>query len=203
MRSKVLVIPDIHGKIELLEKILDKHGNVERVIQIGDLANCVLADKDGDVKCIELAKKFGIECLIGNHEHPYFGGVRFSGFYPVPEVKEAVLSVDWKVATTVGDTLLTHAGVHLFMESRFDSAKDAADKLNALWKENPRDPVFNGISDARRGYDAYGGVLWRDFSEFVTQKFPQVFGHTKKDSVRMIGKAICIDCEQPFIMYLV
>lgn len=202
MFGKVLVIPDIHGKVGLLKDMLAEHGgNAERVIQIGDLANCVLYDKAGDVECIRVAKEHNIECLIGNHEHPYFGGTKFHGFCEVPEVRDAVRSIKYRVATTVGDVLLTHAGVHLFLESKFESAKDAADKLNALWEENPTDPVFNWISDVRYGRDAYGGVLWRDFSEMVTQKFPQVFGHTKRDSVRMEGKAICIDCEKPFIMF--
>ncbi len=203
---KTLIIPDIHGKVDLLEEILKEHGpSSNRIIQLGDLANCVASSRDGDIECLkifaELQNERGssprsVEVLIGNHEAPYFGDSqpKFSGFWNLPEVREAIRKIEWKVATTVGNTLVTHAGLHPVWETQ------TAEELNHLWRFDPSNGIFRNIPISRGGRTEYGGIFWHDYNDPTAQNFPQIFGHTKGPSIRTNGNATCIDCEQAFII---
>lgn len=200
-KKKVLIIPDIHGKTSLLQSMLDDHKDADRIIQLGDLANCVYGSQYDDLNCIHLAKEHNIEVLVGNHEHPYWGGPKFYGYGFIPEIREELLKgLNIHVATVVGSTLITHAGLHPAIGSQFANADQAACLINSVWHKTPTSMLFSAIGYNRGGSDRYGGILWRDYSERVTQKYPQVFGHTKDKTIRIRGNAVCIDCEAPYIM---
>jgi hypothetical protein len=206
---KTLVIPDIHGKPKLLRSMLDN--DADRIVQIGDLANCVYQDRDGDLECLELALELqnstNFELLVGNHEHPYFGGGRFSGFASIPEIKEAIKRLNWKAATVVGDALVTHAGVAPRVLRNYNASimpHILMDEINSLWRSNPRMPIFENTGYLRGGRVPVGGILWRDISEPIDTRFNQIFGHSKGKDFRYGPTKnytwVCIDCEKPYIV---
>ncbi len=198
--TKTLIIPDIHGDSDLLSQMIATHSTAERIISIGDLANCVYSSARGDVECLSIARAFNIEMLVGNHEYPYFGGGRFAGFANVPEVKDAIRALDWKVATTVGDILLTHAGISFALMSFNPDVEKIATILNAEFAINPCADIFSACGPQRGGYAKSGGILWADYDEPKDQSIRQIFGHTQGDSVRVDGNSTCIDCKLPYII---
>jgi hypothetical protein len=135
--------------------------------------------------------------LVGNHEHPYFDGPPFSGFWPDPQVARKLLELNDRdilaPSYNASGTLLTHAGVHAAWG--FKSAAEANEYLNAWWDDDPRAEAFSKIGRSRGGWSrsTYGGVLWCDWSELKPAAFPQIVGHTVGDNIRQLGNVICLD----------
>lgn len=192
---RYFVVPDLHGRMSLASGLLFEAGLIDergvrvsrddvRVVQLGDLANCCAGDRDRDLALLRKARAWFDVILVGNHEHPYFGGPRFNGFFPLNEVEQAIRNLSWRPAYAVGGTLLTHAGVTPGWFKGFGGndlgAADAEAILNAAWKANPaRSPFFATISYARGGYAKNGGVIWSDWNrERRDYRFSQVHGHT-------------------------
>lgn len=185
---KTFVIPDLHGRYELLEALYEVTGIPRapedratydiRTVQLGDLANCVSEDISRDVTTLERSRTLIDVRLVGNHEHPYFGGPRFGGFWRDPAVATALLRLNWQAALAVGDTLLTHAGVPIGFLPEMP-VPELAELLNQAWREDPTHPWFRQIGRSRFGDADYGGVLWRDdIEDQLDWSFNQVYGHT-------------------------
>lgn len=201
-----LAIADIHGNIDALVGLLSQegviNGNRERIdrestiIQIGDLCNSVASSVGGDRACLDEVERWLDVYLVGNHEHSYFGGPRFAGFWPVPEIGHKLQLLNslgkMQAAYAVDDILITHAGVIrdavLDEDHEPGTAEDWAVALNDLWQQNTIHPIFSTIGKQRGGAARYGGVLWSDFGEAKSQNFPQIFGHTIGDTVRLKRK---------------
>lgn len=161
---------------------LDQRRLDVQVIQLGDLVNCVPADRDIDLKTLHYAPDWFDVVLVGNHEHPYYGGHPFLGFFSIPEVKEALLRIDVQPCALVGTTLLTHAGVAGRFDLPAETAAEAADAIRYRWgQDRARDPLFSGVGRARGGSASCGGLLWSDWSEARDHRFDQIHGHTPLD----------------------
>lgn len=187
---RTLVVPDLHGRFLLGRGLLEQEGVLDpednfcrvrdtevRVVQLGDLANCVPADRDGDLALLRRAGSWFDVLLVGNHEYPYLGGTSFSGFFPLMEVEQAVRNLSWRAAYAVGETLVTHAGVSAgFLPDL--PACEIADLLNSAWLTKPRHPWFSQCGVGRGGSALHGSVLWRDDSESLDVGLSQVYGHT-------------------------
>jgi len=220
----VFVISDVHGNYDGLlsaleeKKIIDKHGNRQlarkhTVISIGDLANCVESNVDGDAACLSLVGPVIDKLIIGNHEMPYLDNSNeFNGFYWYPEICHMILGL-LKEEKIIGSflrdkTLITHAGVSrrilsvaMKVEEVHENIKNHFDarNWNSVW--------FSSVGRARGGRNNCGGILWCDFEEeFMPTSFPQIVGHTPR-CVRMKGNSICIDVggqkeqnKKPFIL---
>lgn len=191
---KTFVVGDVHGKPDLVEclltdaGVLDVEGNRVpgvRSIQVGDLANCVADDRDGDLECLDRAASWFDVVLVGNHEHPYFGGPAFSGFRHLPEVAERLRLLElagvYQPAALVGETLITHAGAT--PDWGWESAEEAYDAIAAAWLESPNALVFSRIGQYRGGGHMLGGILWSDIREPKSGEFRQVIGHTPLDEL--------------------
>jgi hypothetical protein len=213
---KTLIIPDIHGHYDTLKSLLREAGVLDnqnhrvdgwRVIQIGDLANCVHSDINGDVECLKTVGDWIDTMLIGNHEHGHFGGPTFGGFYPAPEVRTILNSIDRMghlapaalVDSSEGEILVTHAG---YVPSEgIESAVDGFNYAVEKWIEDKRHPLFSAIGTERGGWNQFGGILWSDWSEAKAHEFNQILGHTpqkkgvQKREYSSTGKwSINIDC---------
>ena len=106
-RVIAFVTPDAHGNRALVEGLLLQadvlaHGSGDRLVrdrsirsvQLGDLCNCVAASAADELACLAAAREWFDVVLIGNHEHPYFGGPRFAGFWRCREVGEELRKLD-------------------------------------------------------------------------------------------------------------
>lgn len=197
------VIPDIHGDLGILYGLLHSQGIVNRsweridkettVVQLGDLAHCVSASTTGDEACLGKTEEWFDVYLIGNHEHPYFGGPRFNGFWLNPVIGHKLQLLNGigliKAAHAVDGILLTHAGViegaTLDNDIGPGTSEEWASVLNDLWQRNTIHPIFSTIGESRGGSARNGGILWSDFSEPKHDGFPQIVGHTVDEKVRL------------------
>jgi len=211
---RTFVVPDAHGKLGLVHRLLREQGilgdNASRVdrettvVQLGDLCNCVPESVDDDLRCLDRAPEWFDVYLVGNHEHPYLGGPRFSGFYSDPEIAHRLKLLYSKgllqAAYAADGILVTHAGVGAAWQRSLDrrTAAGAASRLNKLWRARPTAELFGCIGRSRGGSSPTGGILWADWSEPKSDAFSQIVGHTVGDQPRWQkhaeGKfAVCID----------
>ena len=139
------VFGDIHGKPESLRRLLLAAGVINDegnrvaavhpegvlsecyVISIGDLANAVREDVNGDEECLMLGEKWCDLLIMGNHESGYlFDNMGFNGFTKMPHLASLYRSLFLRgkvhPAALVGNTLITHAGV--VEEFQFLTARD-------------------------------------------------------------------------------
>lgn len=218
--SAYFVVPDAHGNGHLVRALLEQEGIIEqdftlggrlicalrvkgpsevRVVQLGDLANCVAVSINDDLDALDMVLSGLIDTmLVGNHEHPFFDGPPFSGFWPDPQVRRRLLDLNDRdliaPSYNAAGVLLTHAGVHKAWG--FKSASEANRYLNEWWDDNPTAPAFSLIGPSRSGgwsRSRYGGILWCDWSELDPAPFPQIVGHTVGDDVRRNGETVCLD----------
>lgn len=201
--SDVFCVPDVHGDYRILAALLQEQSIIDSswercnqdamVVQLGDLGNCVPESVTVDQACLEHAEDWFDVYLIGNHEHPYFGGPRFSGFWSDSAIGHKLQLLNSigliQAAHVVDDILITHAGViegaTLDNDVGPGTAQEWADALNDLWQRNTIHPIFSTIGKSRGGQAEGGGILWSDFSEPKHEGFPQIVGHTVDDGVRL------------------
>lgn len=209
--TDVFVIADAHGRHDLVRGLLRQEGLLNgrdvldrtgpKVVQIGDLCNCVSSSIDADRECLKRAPDWFDVYLVGNHEHPYFDGPAFSGFWRDPEIRELLLRYAarglMRPCLAVGDILVTHAGLTSRWGGLVETAAEAEDWLTKEWESRRTALVFSAISRTRGGFDRSGGVLWADWSEPKRMAFSQLVGHTAGDEIRSRGRsqhrAVCID----------
>jgi hypothetical protein len=215
---KTLIIPDIHGHYETLKGLLREAGVLDhqnhrvdgwRVIQLGDLANCVSENVRGDLACLKTVGDWIDEMLPGNHELPYFmpEGQRYSlgsfgGYHYYPDVAMQLNRIEREgylvPAALVGDVLVTHAG---YVPSEgIESAQDGFDYAVKKWSEDKKHPLFTQVGRSRYGNARFGGILWSDWSEQKAHEFNQIVGHTpqskgvQRRDYATGNWSLCIDC---------
>lgn len=198
--TRTFVVGDIHGRIHSLEKLLQRAGVIskkgkrkttDRVVSVGDLANAVLQDINGDEECLKVAPEWFDVLLVGNHESGYVvPGMGFGGYYEAPHLKSLYNAYvrDGLVqpAMAIGNTLISHAGV--VKEYEFESASEALQEIHTIWDDRNSEPdtgitgkrafLLRGVGRARGGYMSYGGFLWSHWPEPKNSNFNQVVGHT-------------------------
>jgi Calcineurin-like phosphoesterase len=140
------VIPDLHGRPEMLRSLLRSVGLIDAfgqridpgisVVSIGDLCNGVLKSIDGDEQSLLLAQDWIDLFILGNHEAGYlFPNLGFNGFVSSPPLQSLYRSLHRKgkivPAVLIGETLLTHAGVQEYYA--FKDAVEAYENIMDVW----------------------------------------------------------------------
>lgn len=220
--KNTFVIPDIHGRIGSLRRLLRAAGVIDDndrrilggedvVVSVGDLLNGTLEDENNDLETLNTAlNNDWIDIyLMGNHESGYlFDDMGFGGYYASPPLKSQYnrlyRSELIHPAYVVGDTLITHAGVHAWIN--FATAQDAYEGIMDAWRNYaeyesawteeganphtfsftyeresvviPKTLVINGVPAKRGGGLPFGGIQWSDWSEPKNKNFSQIMGHT-------------------------
>lgn len=210
--TESFIVPDAHGNWRLVLGLLEQEGLVENgyvdvrrirkevpVIQLGDFGNCVTGSINDDLEALRLVGPIVDLMLVGNHEHPYFGGPRFDGFAHYDELRRALLRLNdldlIRAAHEVDGILLTHAGVtgdadaiDKWYGGGENKAAEMAHGLNTLWRNGDfGHGMFSAIGRSRGGLNALGSILWSDWSEPKCTLFPQIFGHTVGKTWRVGG----------------
>lgn len=188
----VFVISDVHGKYYLIKALLEKAGVKERSgisVQLGDLGHHgTTVDPHADQRCFHLLRDGVIDVgLWGNHDRAIVDRKHvFSGYSPgtaqvlLELVDELERKRRLKMAYAAHGWLITHAGLHPQYESIVTGQHGDVEGV-AGWLNNPDNygsQVHNAISWTRGGGSAYGGILWRDIEEPLSDAVPQVFGHS-------------------------
>lgn len=187
----LLIIPDIHTKVDLAQRIIDKHINeVDQVILLGDYVDEWNDNAAIMLHTLEYVGKWQqnnkIVLLCGNHEAAYMHPrMRCSGW---DEAKQWAwdLSIHLKKFDPKGfathwyadDLLLTHAGL---AEGR--DLISQVDKLGSF--------IQNNIYHVDLDYHFRDGGL-NDIGSIITsrpqyntpsRKYKQIFGHTPQKKV--------------------
>lgn len=221
--TDTFVLPDAHGNAHVLRSLLEREGIIEQdwnldrslavatrvktrgeveVVQIGDLANCVRESVREDCDALDLVTSGLIDVmLVGNHEHPYFGGPRFGGYYPDVRVSDRLRRLNQrgglKAAHAVGDVLISHAGLTSYWLREFGAwemtAEEIAEYTNRTWQSDSQAMIFSAIGRRRWGGEREGGILWSDWDETKPRHLRQIVGHTVGREVRRKAGATCID----------
>lgn len=207
--SKVLVVPDSHLKIEVIENglALAKKYRADTIILLGDYFDDWHAVPRQyhdmiDYLKILLRTNPNVIPLLGNHELSYMSEFRASGFNKhVAKELEAMLNNDMRFlyAVAIDGVLYTHAGVcmqwlrnnkiitqnDLRLKLPTKSGADLLeDKIN-----NASVLAFSMVGPARGGYN-YPSPLWADLTELIADPAPvkQVVGHTPIKQIENIGR---------------
>ena len=163
------------------------------VVHVGDNGDYYWGTELRDQRAWEVLPQHLDEMLIGNHEAAAMFGHQLGGFSPPNKVTMQIMENLYitgklKFATSHNGFLITHAGVHpMFEEMLPDDPVEAADCLNS-YKLDPNNPILSFCGSYRGGCDRFGGILWRDVSEAISDKWPQIFGHSRMESVTVISK---------------
>jgi hypothetical protein len=207
VETATLIIPDIHHKVELAERILDKHPRLPAIF-LGDYFDDFHdTPADMETTCRWLQRKTAEKrhtFLLGNHCFAYISyelGVRWGYCSGWALAKQQVFHEYFR-----GDTflkagkwmvqcqgwLISHAGV----TREIFPAGEIMD-----WARTAERALTEGVMHAaflagreRGGPAKYGGILWCDWNAFEPVKdVPQIVGHTPAADVRYKGNSVCLD----------
>jgi len=195
---KTLVIPDIHHKHKVVQRILEKN-LADKVVFLGDWFDD-WDDTAEDAKATAEYLKSIIDTpnyvfLFGNHDVPYF--VRSietlcsGNTLAKHQAINAVLTQeDWwkfRLVEVVDGWTLSHAG---FRHRNLMVADTALMDL----RKGIIHPLFQA-GEYRGGFLKFGGCTWLDWNgEFKpVPGLPQIVGHTLAPEVRQRGENYCID----------
>lgn len=190
---KTLIVGDIHGHIESVEKALATDYNV---LFIGDYLDSFTR---GPVECVATLKVVlnainqdpdRVQGLIGNHELSYFDPkYRCSGYNKMTQKILHSESIDFtplKKYTYVGDFLVSHAGV----------SQNLLNWLHISLEEYLEIKDFDQVGWFRGGQSPVGGLFWCDWNrEFtpLTDGPKQIVGHTHHNRIKAKEGNYCID----------
>lgn len=209
-----LILPDLHGRVEVLEAILEDAGSVDDVVSVGDLIHGGPNTIKSDQAILRMAEDLIDVIVMGNHEQAFLGGARFRGCDSAATIAPTLMELEadgiLREVHLVGPYLITHAGLGITQVTYDPTEDDGLDVYDQLCDiaASPRalkfseyaasdsyGRVFLACGRARGGRDGYGGVTWRDDSEPLLD-IPQVYGHTPH-GVAWHGEShtqVCIDC---------
>lgn len=204
------VVPDVHGRWTAVEMLLKKaveqarlRGQDYQIVSIGDLCNGTEIDQDNDSECLLKGQDIFTKLIMGNHESGYiFPNMGFGGYYEAPHVASMYRRLFHQgfvvPCLRLGNTLLSHAGVHAYFD--FEDAEDAEAAIQDVWEnynryrddmtekfcftvdrqgiEIPKALLLDGVTKTRKGSSPIGGLIWADWSEPKNIRFSQVMGHT-------------------------
>lgn len=212
--SRVLVVPDSHLKIEVIENgiALAKKHRADTIVLLGDYFD----DWDSvprqyhdmiDYLKILLRTTPNVIPLIGNHEFSYMTTFHCSGYNrSVAKELEDMLNNDMRFlyAAAIDGVLYTHAGVCMqwLRNNKIITQNDlrlklptksGADLLESKINEAPA-RVFADVGPARGGY-THPSPIWADLTEAIADPVPvkQVVGHTPVKQIENIGRIWFVD----------
>lgn len=191
---------------------LDERDESVHFIQLGDTVSLGYGEREARF-CRWLFETVGVdEALIGNHELPAVWwdpeAVMFRGWHDLDELDdERAAGYDWpvgrdreavrlvrerfarggyRVATAVGDWLVTHAGLAAVHEQEHDlvgaSAREASDYLNGLFDACMAERRSSPVIEDRTPHA--GGIAWLRHEHLAAEydraavTRPQVIGHS-------------------------
>jgi hypothetical protein len=199
----VLVVPDVHLKMEKLDRILNLWGDRGEVVFLGDFFDDFDDTPGINAKMAEVLRDRILPnplhtVLAGNHDlnyHPLCqDALRCSGFEreKLRAVREVLNEEDWgrfRWATAIDGHLISHAGLHPQLAPALTSCRGGDDVGGISEWINDRCEAALKVGDdteplLRAGYSRYGlqpvgGIIWMDVREYLClEGIPQIFGHT-------------------------
>lgn len=193
-----IVVGDLHGKIDKLEKIL-KEFNGELFYFVGDYLDSFDESIDNQLEVLGIVMNLAAEnkavSLLGNHELSYFSPKYLATGYK----SETHLKLKEKFYFNFMLTTLLSVGRDEYIKYlNFPLSNEgfliSHAGFSKTWVDSSLEDFV--IGRARGGSAVCGGPLWCDFrNEFVElPDVRQVFGHTRVKEITRVGDSWCIDC---------
>lgn len=190
--SKKLIVGDIHGHVDVLEKSIDyADKNGYEFIQVGDLTDSFSKSVKNQKKCIEIARVASKDenktFLLGNHDLAYLFPEYFwcSGVTQnkVGQFQSIYQEIEFDYYRFFKNILITHAGLsslHLsWLADQGDiegNGGSITDTLNEALES--ADHIYKA-GFASGGEIPIGGIFWlRPWNFEPIKGLIQVFGHT-------------------------
>lgn len=196
------VVADIHGRIDLLLRLLEKAGIVEyrngahhrvrydvEVVQTGDLVSLNRNTEQHDLVAVLRAPLYIDTFLWGNHDYAMMDPERHSFAWYLPPtgaLRERLEAMPHNFALLRHGHIITHAGLHSNVvppqppDVEMDTYLEGlVAGLNVKGEEARTidHPEINNCSHWNGGRHEWSGLLWRRPQEGLAL-LPQVFGHT-------------------------
>jgi hypothetical protein len=196
---KVIVIPDIHGNVEMVDRAISMLPECDKMIFLGDYTDSFKATNEDILTCvkkvIELKVYNGdkVTLLLGNHDYTYKESPDYycSGHRPemIDMLKPLFNTGYFYNHKLINGYLFTHAGI---TERWIDQAPYKIENESFLFKALDESEMtqqgrdwLNQVGYARGGmrYNA-GGIFWADKTELDNNAYfsehikHQVVGHT-------------------------
>lgn len=224
--TKILVIPDVHGRGFWKEPCNNWTG---KIIFLGDYHDPYgeYVDEEPDkVESLANLKELAafvenrrhtsdVICLLGNHDLSYFNGngkCRFD-YWEQKEVKELISNLSPQIYYIYED--LTTKEPHKYLFSHAGITKDWLDYNDIELKDLDSIDITNlspldQIPLSRGGYAGYGSCIWNDLNDFQIQThlqtpykgYYQIFGHSWGGRTKPVitDKYAMLDCCKPFVL---
>ncbi len=212
---KTLVVGDLHLRQEVVYRLVDKAVEilgVGRVVFTGDYTDNWYANTvtfmdaiDAMLIWVKARRRAGlvVDMVLGNHDSQYLMGESGPGSQMslAPTIVKAFDELGLVAATTIGNSLVTHAGVTaswaeyylpwgLSKFGRGPSAKTIARELNGMLERGLAGDAFAmqelTMAGPGRGGIGIPGPLWADQAELCEDPLPglnQIVGHTPVESI--------------------
>lgn len=204
--SKVLVIPDIHGRDFWKKPCMEWK---DPIIFLGDYHDpysfeCSKEQSYKNLKELVEFSKTRSNCvfLYGNHDLPYVGGkypCRFD-YFRAYKIGKLIKELNPQVSLIIDNIIFTHSGVLPKWLSH--------NNLN-VWDIINLTPSSKELYDVSlsRGGDILGGsCVWGDVFEYIDMphlaNYYQIFGHTKNANPIIQSDFSMLDCGKCFIVDL-
>lgn len=205
----IVIIPDIHNRINCAETILNRHKDADQIIFTGDYFDSKGSASDDTQNTIDwlldsIKHKNRVH-LLGNHDIHYFldnPAYICSGYN---ELRKMLIQASglpqmlnkFKLFTHFKDNkhtyLISHAGVDKSFMSKNNPLENLEETCNkALYQGGTHNILCAGMF--RGGHLPVGGITWHDCEESEPDdRFFHIFGHTKNYTVRYGKNWICLD----------
>ena len=216
--SKILIVPDVHGR-KFWHKAIKMIDEVDQVVFLGDYLDPYsyegITFEDAvlefdDIILFKSKYPDKVVLLLGNHDMHYlqlnFMDCSRLNYWRRVEINEMFTNdIDKFQLVYIQDGyLFSHAGVYLEWTKKHGiSMKDLLDTKSFLekhWKS------LEDVSYARGGYDPVGSCVWADIRESVGNELPvmfkkQIVGHTQmQEKPYITTKIACLDVRQCFML---
>ena len=221
---KTAIVGDLHGRVEVVDAILEKH---DSIVFIGDYLDSFDRTKLDQLATIERVIKAHensdtITALQGNHERSYVGTNynRCSGWNGITDmniidIKENIRSLPMYI--WVDEFLVTHAGISkiflnwVLREQKGSEGQSDRDLVDYYLANGTEGDGFDTVGITRGGHTICGGLLWCDwFQEFIPiDGIPQIVGHSgyrplgQHIGILQKGNSYNIDCLDHVYEYLI
>lgn len=217
--SKVLVIPDVHLKVEVIERGLElaKKYRADTIVMLGDyFDDWHSIDRDYDDMLIYIRNVLrnnpNIIPLFGNHELSYMGYPCSGHNHNLNQKLYDYLYPNYRFlfGVAIDGIFYSHAGVctQWLKENNLITQNDlrlrlphkaGATLLETIFDKIPNMEVFSHVGPARGG-SRTPSPLWADLTELIADPAPvkQVVGHTPVKQIEKIGKVWFTDCHSNY-----
>ena len=220
--TKILVIPDLHGRSFWKEPCNNWKG---RIVFLGDYHDPYGEYIDGEPnneeslanlkELVEFVKNkrntSNVVCLLGNHDCHYFNTsdrCRFD-YEHNEEIKELINNLSPQLYYIYED--LTPEVPNKYLFSHAGITNDWLDYNNLELKDLDNIDITNNspldqVPYSRGGYNKYGSCVWNSLEDFQIQNsyknYYQIFGHTwgGRTEPLITDKYAMLDCCKPFVL---